>query len=671
MSENIVDKARALLKQESIYQRNSDLPRFNGMFSDVIKDALGNYKNCKEEKKKNPNRNVICQIDKDIEQSLGKNLEEFKTHATQDKRYCDQLLSWMLDNIEYCKSDIYCISWLYSKFEKFWEDSTCKSRKNDECNKKFIKEFDMNSLKSKRELCLFLEHYDKNENILNGAESKRKKIYCMYVKYMFDLYHFMDDEAVHSKYDMELEHFKKFFGNSDRITKLKRACGYPNLSVTSNRKEYNRNFSSELSIERFTPKTTDLTKSREEALKGMDSILKEEVSHKLYNEFDKKDDNSKIKEFCEKHFKEEKTYSKESIELCKKIVKNFNELYTFESTLNSNERCLHYKYWVYGELWKMIQTKSYHDHVKDIINKFMDLQNEKIVSSDDTKTFCHYYFVFKDLLELNLKLEEKDLHDYFKYYDTLEKKIPSDISNKEKYRKYLDYISILHTRHKIGWDCCDELYGVDPLCRHYFKCEDEYNPSYLLSVLKGKPEEYYKQKKEKFPVVIFGEAELTNNLKEDDVMRIQYGRCTNVYDPEDKKKIFGRRCDYRASPDHFDKIHSKLTNPKNKDAPKVTISISSLPVNQNNPSDISNTEAHESNPSQFKIGTSVALALGGILISFLYYKFTPFGSLFRKRGQGKTKFEEDFNEEYMQEFPYDSEYEDVNMHNRRIHIAYQ
>ncbi|SBT84089.1 PIR protein, partial [Plasmodium ovale] len=655
----------------SIFQRNSNLPKINGNISNVIKNALSDYKKCKEEKKKSLNGNAICQIDKDIEKTLDTDLEEFKTHVTQDRRYCDDLLSWMFDKIEECNSNVYCMGWLYGKFQKFWEDSTCNKKENDECNKKFVKEFDVEVLKNKRELCRFLEYYNKNENIFKASDHKKKEKYCEYVNYMFKLYHFMDYEIVHNKYDKELKHFKKIFGNSDKISELKTACGYPNLSVTSHRKQHNRNLSSEYSVDRFTPKTFDLSESREKALEGMNDIFKDEPSYALYKEFDKDITDTTTDKHCEEHFKEENPYKNESIKICKKIVNNLKKLYNFESTIKSNERCLHYKNWVYSEIRKMITTNSYNKYVWNIIDKFMSLQNKKIISDKDTKTFCHYYFIFKDLPELNVKLEEKDLHDYFRYYDTLENKIPKDRSNKEKYRNYLNYISIVYTRHRFGWDCCDESYGVDPLCRHYIKCEDEYNPSYLISVLNGKTDVSYKKKKEKFPVVLFGEEDLKNNLNEDDVMRIQYGRCTNVYDPEDKKNIFGRRCDYRASRKHFDKIHSNLTNPKKEDAPKVTISISSLPDNLNNPSDISSIEENESNPSHFKIGTSVALALGGIFIFFLYYKFTPFGSLFGKRGQGKINFEEDFNEEYMQEFPYYSEYGDVNPNNRRIQIAYQ
>ncbi|SBT00618.1 PIR Superfamily Protein, partial [Plasmodium ovale curtisi] len=622
MSEDTVDQALKLLEEDSTLKENSNLLKFNEKFSDVINNVYDTYKTCsnlRDDRDKD-----ICKIDEKIKQSLSKSVKEVNPVVIDNRKQCEYLLYWISDKIGECKNNISCMVWLYKKFDSFWKGSSCCEKNDkDECKEKVVKEIDMELLKKKKGLYIFLEYYNKIKNILKEVIHEEKNTYCKYVKHMFDLYYFMDNEVnvhIRKKYEKELKYFQQTFKDSDELSNLKTECNYSHLYATLHREEYNRNLSLQSNEERFMPITVDVSESRERALGGMDSILTDEPTYKLYKEFDKEEDDTKIKEYCEKHFTEKKAYSEESIKLCKNIVKNFNKLYEFESTIKSGERCLHYQNWVYREIRKMIITKSYYGYIEDIIKDFLDLQNKKITPKSDTKAFCHYYYIFKDLIELNVKLEEKDLHDYFKYYASLEKQISRDTTNKEKYRDYLNYISILYIRHKDGWGCCDESYGVDPLCRHYLKCEDEYNPSYLLSVLNGKPEEHYKQKKENFPIVLYGEEQLRNKLKEEDVMRIQYGRCTNVYDPKDKKKIFGRRCDYRASRDHFDKIHSNLTNPKNNDAPKVTISISSLPVNLNNPSDISNTEANESNPSHFKIGTSVALALGGIFISFLYYK---------------------------------------------------
>ncbi|SBT59024.1 PIR Superfamily Protein [Plasmodium ovale wallikeri] len=403
----------------------------------------------------------------------------------------------------------------------------------------------------------------------------------------------------------------------------------------------------------------------------VDDILKETSSYKLYKEFETKVEAETDNEYCKGIFKEENKYQVEGIEICKKIINNFKKLYNNEINIKTDNSCLHYKNWVYHEIWKLIISKSEQGNAKEIINKFLDIQKGKNVYSSDSKKVCHYYFVFSDFIELNSKKEEKDLRDYFKYYHTIYENISPHASDKEKYKKYIQYIYELYKRHKIDWKCCDESYGVDPLCRHYFKCEEEYNPSDLLEILNGAKKEDIKKKYKTPPVVLFGEEKLTGDLKEEDVMRIQYGRCTKIYYPEDREKVFALRCDYKASNDHFGKFSNNLPDGKEKDNEKDTTSTSISPVNLSNFSDMSNVSEEESNPVYYKIPTSVALGLGTAFVFFLYYKFTPFGSLFGKRGRGGRNFEDDFNEEYMQEFPYDSEYEDVNMRNRRIQIAYQ
>ncbi|SBT56751.1 PIR Superfamily Protein [Plasmodium ovale wallikeri] len=685
MSEDIVAKALKLLEEEGISQKNSGLEVFCDKISGYIKNAYTKYETCKkgkekeiEEKKQKQEpikSNTTCSIEEnDI--FLNTHVEEFKSVDTHDSNRCDYLLYWMSDQINECKNNAYCIIKLHNIFSKFWEDTGCCEKKVDgknECKNKFIIEFDKKAIMNKKELYQFMKHYNNIENIINEGISENKEIYCKYIMHTFDLYELMDNEDnehVHKKYEKELKYFQKTFTANDKLSKLKTVCNYPSLSVTSQSERNKLNLSLEANSERLITLKDDLSKNIIQPPNGMDEILKNSPSYMLYKEFDKVGDTREIKEACENHFKDESTYKNEGIEICKKILKNFNMLYNNEIKIKIDNPCLHYKYWVYQEIWKMIRNKKEFNNVKKITEKFLDLQKNKNIPSDPTKIACHYYYIFQDLIELNTKIEEKDLHDYFKYYDNLEKNVLAE-NNKETYRSYLSYINALYEKHKIGWDCCDTSYGVDPLCRHYFKCEDEYNPSYLISLINGKSKEAHMQRKPKFPVVLIGDEVLPNKLTEDDVMRIQYGRCTYVYDPNNNEKIFGKRCDYVASPKHFENFYNNLPDGKKKVASQPISETESSTVNMSNLSGISNTEENESNPVSYKIPTSVALGLGTVFVFFLYYKFTPLGSFFGKRYLGGRSFEDDFNEEYMQEFSYDSEYEDVNTHNRRIHIAYQ
>ncbi|SBS95341.1 PIR Superfamily Protein [Plasmodium ovale curtisi] len=683
MADVIVAEALKLLEGEGLLQKNSDIHNFYDKFSSDIENAFEKYKSCKKQqekereapKEKQNKSNTICTLKED-NISLNAHVEQFKSDYTHDSNRCDYLLYWMSDKIDMCKNNSHCIIWLDNIFAKFWKDSICCGEKvtnSKKCEKPFVIEVDKIVLKNKRELYQFLEYYKSIENALKEKKAENKETFCRYIKYIFDLYHVIDNEYnknLHKKYSEELKYFERTFKNSDELSNLKIVCNYPDLSVTSQRDGKKLNLSSEANFERLITIKNDFSKRVIQAPSEMDDILKNSPSYKLYKEFDSVVNDTKINEDCKNHFKDKSTYQDKSIETCNKILCNFKKLYNNTIKIKADNPCLHYKYWVYKEILKMIKDNNEYKNIKEIIEKFLDLQFKKNIPSDPNKIACHYYYIFKDLIELNTKIEEKDLHDYFKYYDNLEKEILSE-SNKKRYSNYLSYINGLYEKHKIGWECCDTSYGVDPLCRHYFKCEDEYNPSYLISLINGKAKEAYMQRKPKFPVVLIGDEVLPNKLTEDDIMRIQYGRCTYVYDPNNNEKIFGKRCDYVASPKHFEKFYNNLSDGKKKIASQSISETESSTVNMSDLSGISNTEENESNPVSYKIPTSVALGLGTVFVFFLYYKFTPFGSLFGKRDLGGRSFEDDFNEEYMQEFSHDSEFGDINPRNRRIQIAYQ
>ncbi|SBT84733.1 PIR protein [Plasmodium ovale] len=677
MAEDIVLEALKLLEGEGL-QKNVYLHNFYEKFSNGIKNTYEKYEKCiKDNIEKNPPISTVkCRVDEN-EISLNTLVEEFKSAYEHDSNSCDYLLYWMSDKIDTCKDNSHCIISLYRVFSKFWENTGCCVKKQDNtegnCNEKFMIVFDKEVIKNIKQLYRFLEHYNKIENSLNEKISLKKETYCKYLKFIFDLYHLMDNEVnerMRKKYEKELKRFENTFIDENKITKLKIECKNPNLSTTSQRRVNTSSVSTE-SFERFTPDDAYLYKKEDKPPEKMDEILGDTPSYKLYKDFDNDADESVGKECSEVYFKEQSTYKDESIKVCKKIRNNFNKLYDTSKIIKTDKPCLHYKNWVYEEIWKMITKNSYYGDTGEIINKLLKLQKEKNIHNDKNKDICHYYFNFKDFTELNAKKEEKDLHDYFQNYYIIEKKISPNTEEKEKYKIYLEYIYKLYERHKIGWKCCND-FGIDPLCTHYFKCEQEYNPKDLIDILSGIEKETIKNKYKDIPVVRIGEKTDKNATDEKNIMRIQYGRCSRIYDPDDKTKVFSLRCDYQASIDHFKKFHEKLPDGKKKDDEKATASTSISPADMSDSLGISNMEEEESNPVSYKIPTSVSLGIGTAFIFFLYYKFTPFGSLFGKRGRGTTSFEDDFNEEYMQEFSYyDAEYGDVNRGNGRIHIAYQ
>ncbi|VUZ93215.1 PIR protein [Plasmodium vivax] len=72
-----------------------------------------------------------------------------------------------------------------------------------------------------------------------------------------------------------------------------------------------------------------------------------------------------------------------------------------------------------------------------------------------------------------------------------------------------------------------------------------------------------------------------------------------------------------------------------------------------------------------RIAVVFILALGALLIFFIYYKFTPFGSWIRNRRRGKKNVEETYIK-HKQRLPYrEFEHEEVPTQRKRIRVAYQ
>ncbi|SBS94455.1 PIR Superfamily Protein [Plasmodium ovale curtisi] len=624
MSENTEDKFPELLKVDNTFWEKTDLYQFFENFSPVISNGKNTYNTCKDSNIDNGSND--CKIAESIKKIWDGKFSELNT-SDKNNKYCNYLFYWMYDKIIECNSDIFCTSWLYSKFEKSWENISCceenvcegegdnkelcekkKSNGRKMCNNNFVKVFNADKIKNKNKLHQFLECYNNIKNILEGIDNDKKKSFCNYIQDMFHLYskmNYEDKKSEFKKYSKELLLFYNTFKNDDQLSELKRKCSNLNLPKIENIESSNLLSSSQNSDEIFRPLIANIIDYIKRTPENMAEIFKDTDSYKLYEKFNAEVSGNKYDNDCVNFKNLGNTYKDESEKICKKILKNID---TFDN--------------------------------------------------------------FENFIELHIKKEEKDLYEYFKYYNTIESIIPPEGKEKEKYKNYLDYINDLYRRRKNDWECCDKSYGVEPSCRHYFNCGEEYNPSNLIDILNGANRDSIKQKYKKTTVILFGDEKAPNGTDEKDIMKIRYGRCTKLYDPNKPEEVMGLRCDYKASYDHYKDILSKLTGEKKEDEEKKNIVTKTSSGSANGSSSVSNTIEGESNPSHFKIITSVALVLGILFIFFLYYKFTPFGLLFRKRGRRKDRFEEDFHEEYMQHLSYDSEYEDIRSSNRRLQIAY-
>ncbi|KMZ92835.1 variable surface protein Vir12 [Plasmodium vivax Mauritania I] len=210
--------------------------------------------------------------------------------------------------------------------------------------------------------------------------------------------------------------------------------------------------------------------------------------------------------------------------LLKKIKRNVKALRDIKVEKEYRENCLNYKYWIFGEMWKLYNDKTKSYTINNITTEFMKLNG---FFNDGNSWGCEFNFIDKDLKDLTLLLERRNLYDYFKNHHKIKK---SDICKKEHkdlFKKYLISISETYKKYRGQEQCCH--WGAS-FCPDYFlSCDDVYNPSRLLSILESNDEEACRKLGTDDS---HGTATLTDsgNSTEKVDMYIKYLRCANVTD---------------------------------------------------------------------------------------------------------------------------------------------
>ncbi|SBS92728.1 PIR Superfamily Protein [Plasmodium malariae] len=210
-----------------------------------------------------------------------------------------------------------------------------------------------------------------------------------------------------------------------------------------------------------------------------EEILQQLPSNKIYKEF--KSDVSEVdNNFNCYKFDSEKTKCKFNCSnLCKKVARNLKKVPEEDKLWNYNHRCLHYKYWVYEEIKKLLEENSAEEDVKVVITEFLDLQSS--LTNDYRILNCTYNFDKKTLKELNDKKDEKYLYDYFTNYENIKSKDFCISVEKDKYKNYLNAINVLYNKKKN--ECCENNILKCP--NYFLNCKNEFDPSKLLSKIES------------------------------------------------------------------------------------------------------------------------------------------------------------------------------------------
>ncbi|SCO71776.1 VIR protein [Plasmodium vivax] len=206
-----------------------------------------------------------------------------------------------------------------------------------------------------------------------------------------------------------------------------------------------------------------------------DKILKDSHSYSIYNDLNSEDTKEDYKDICDKfNSVGNSSVDNDSKTLCKKIIKNLKNIKNLKDG-EHNERCMHYRYWIYHEVKKMLKNESNNKNVNDVLTNFFGMEGEINKKSDYYG--CRYFFLHKNIEELKDKMEEKYLYDYFKNHASIKTKQTCVHVTPDEYKKYLNSIKNLFTKHTQD-KCC--FYGD---CPSYINCDDMYNPDKLIAKL--------------------------------------------------------------------------------------------------------------------------------------------------------------------------------------------
>ncbi|SBT86825.1 PIR protein [Plasmodium malariae] len=205
------------------------------------------------------------------------------------------------------------------------------------------------------------------------------------------------------------------------------------------------------------------------------------LSHHIYKELNNDVQGTSYDSYCSEFSNTGNSNNLESYNLCKKISRNTDILSVYRDTIHFSTLCSHYRYWAYYNINKILANFTDNNNAKALVKKFLQVRDN--ITRVFNAYYCQYSFSDDILQELNNMKEEKYLHDYFKNYDIIKTSDSCSRVTPSVYEKYLNYIITLYNKHKNQMECCIDSFWTE--CEDYFKCNEEFDPNKLLSILKS------------------------------------------------------------------------------------------------------------------------------------------------------------------------------------------
>ncbi|CAI7721625.1 PIR protein [Plasmodium vivax] len=626
--------------------------------------------------------NPICCAIQDEMKDWNSFLELMKALGTNDNtKICDYFTHWLYGIIRKSKITDMEVYHLHHKMEDMLK-GVCTYKNTDGSEiKRYLRIYDRNVLKDKRELYDFLEYYNNIKKVLNHRKYTNKDKYCKYIKYIFNLYQKMEMNNYKEFYNMETKYFKEIFEKADaELSFLEDKCPGDYLYLIFNKgKRILRDLKEEKKEQLVGKKTETCDNSKTDSVEDSPydkheykDVLRDFSSYTVY---EKLNNSTNIGPYCSdcKDVSNLENKYKGINQFCKKLARNLrNKLVDIKDNVtNEDDRCLYFIYWAYDKIREIYNGRIQNIHEIPLFSKILgiahginyelagevirknvgafkwvprgnstttsggaaatQIKEERFVRNSELSTYKPCFFYLDCTLdECN---EMKDLFDYFKNYDSIKGKKSTDGNKHEQYCKYLTYINGLYEKNISN--CCVCFQGADKCredCLHYFQCDQLYNPHNLYdefncsSKIPGTP-----FKKVNLPEAIdFYSKDITEKSKKKEYLtRVNYFTPTSAQDMRDRM------------PKILDGMSHTLDNTLESD-PFYTIVLGAFTL------------------------------LGILSVFFIFYKFTPVGSLFHRKKSRRNREIYDFHDVYMgRPLHEELEFPNENAKRGRLRLSYQ
>ncbi|SBS99368.1 PIR Superfamily Protein [Plasmodium ovale curtisi] len=589
------------------------------------KHKTNNRNGCDSSKNKHIIENPdLCKLLGSVKNILESWDPYFSSHEKLDSnKLCTYFNYWLYDKLRFIQSHPCDFDTFYFLWNEFALE---KSKKGKTCLNKNYYGFNIQQLENKTKLFHFLEYYGNIRDKLKEDNNNYKKDYCYYIQSMFELYKAMVYNNISNAYSEELWLFKKMFWGNNEVLFLEKKC--PNMCLDL---VFNVKYKTLCPLDEkpsILDEKIDLNICEIEQVSNVNQSFEENNEKEyifqdlntstVYNKLNSEiiTDNyyrfcSKLLPFSSKHCG---IYG-----LCVKLARNIKDL-SYMKNKERTDRCEYIIHWMFDKIRKILKMDTNSIYDTNVLSEFFKVGYNifhKFGVSD-----CLYNTINVNFEE---QKEKKHLHDYFKDFDKINCYNATNSTKCEKHCEYITHINGLYGKHFGNCCYCFKSGGCMNMCPDYFRCEDTYNPHNLFETLKCKSIEKYSGAMQKIQKPLFADHYVT--------------WLTEHFEKEKEKPLLKlEEKEFSITP----KVESSSTPEKVCD--KITC-------------------------DPFNVAALGSFGfMGFLLLSFIFYKFTPLGYYFHnKDARNKKSYFQRSEEQFLED---DFEFNHSSMKNRRMRLAY-